>query len=138
MRHVQWCIYLAVATAILVYMLILVEYSCSDVVFLFYIYSSVEGFICGKEVNHIVKQRNHTLNGTDYNCTMNRTLKQTECVPSCVHQNQTVQCNVKTHINRRKGYTCVPHPGQDSSLEMKINFPEVVTSNCQCHYYTTL
>jgi hypothetical protein len=100
----------------------------------------VEEGNCGKTVVNIKKTFNDTHNGIRYNCTINKPLKQTECVESCDLNGQPVVCQIYKAIKRRKGYTCVLYrDGDQQNMDNTVStsrstiYNETVTTGCQCY-----
>lgn len=92
---------------------------------------------CGKEVRDVYKTFNLTKNGVEYNCTINRAIKQTECVDSCNINGQPVVCQIYKFIERKKRYTCVPITQTRTTMEESTNnihplYDEIITSGCKC------
>ena len=92
--------------------------------------------ICGKRVQNIHKSVNISQNGVQYNCTINKALKQTQCNESCDIDGEPVVCQVFMAIPRRKGYTCIRIVDDPTQLTpedyIEKTFNEVVTTGCQC------
>ena len=96
---------------------------------------------CGRDVINKEVQYNDTHAGLRYNCTINKPLKQTSCIPTCTISQTPVVCQVHKNIRRRKGFTCVLYRDGDQAdpFETPVEysysaiFEEMVTSGCQCY-----